>query len=182
MHLDTWSWASGPRHGATTAHALQYIDFAARNGFRGVLVEGWNQGWDGDWFANGESFSFTRVYPDFDLKAVTDYARSKGVRIIGHHETSANIANYEAQLPAALDLYQRLGIDAVKTGYVADAGGVKARGDDGRIHFELHDGQVMSRHHLKVVEEAARRHIAVVAHEPDQGHGTAAHLPQLGVP
>lgn len=171
MHLDTWSWASGPKHGATTEHARQYIDFAARNGFRGVLIEGWNEGWDGDWFANGETFSFTRAYPDFDIKAVTDYARSKGVHLIGHHETSANIAHYEPQLGAALDLYQRLGVDVVKTGYVADAGGVKARGADGVIRFEWHDGQVMSRHHLKVVEEAARRHIAVLPHEPIKDTG-----------
>ena len=92
------------------------------------MIEGWNEGWDGDWFANGEAFSFTRPYPDFDLKAVTDYARQKGVHLIGHHETSANIANYEAQLGDALDLYARLGVDSVKTGYVADAGGVKTMG------------------------------------------------------
>jgi alpha-glucosidase len=171
MHLGISTWASGPHHGATTANAKRYIDFAAKNGFRGVLVEGWNEGWDGDWFANGESFSFTKAYPDFDLKAVTDYARRKGVHLIGHHETSANIANYELQLPAALDLYARLGVDSVKTGYVADAGGVKARGDDGEIHFEWHDGQVMSRHHLYVVTEAAKRHIAVVAHEPIKDTG-----------
>ncbi len=171
MHLDTWSWASGPNHGATTARAKTYIDFAARNGFRGVLIEGWNTGWDGDWFANGESFSFTQPYPDFDLAAVAAYARKKGVHLVGHHETSANIANYEAQLGAALDLYARLGIDSVKTGYVADAGGVKALGADGRIHFEWHDGQLMSRHHLHVVTEAAKRHIAVNAHEPIKDTG-----------
>jgi alpha-glucosidase len=171
MHLGVSSWSSGPKHGATTANAKRYIDFAARNGFRGVLVEGWNEGWDGDWFANGESFSFTKPYPDFDLKAVTDYARAKGVHLIGHHETSANIANYERQLDDALDLYARLGVDSVKTGYVADAGGVKALGADGRIHYEWHDGQVMSRHHLKVVTEAAKRHIAIDTHEPIKDTG-----------
>lgn len=164
MHLGVWSWASGPQHGATTANTRRYIDFAAQNGFRGVLVEGWNVGWDGDWFANGGTFSFTQPYPDFDLEGLAEYAKRKGVHLIGHHETSANIAHYEQQLEAGLDLYQRLGIDSVKTGYVADAGGVQALGDDGRIHFEWHDGQVMSRHHLKVVTEAAKRHIAVVAH------------------
>ena len=171
MHLDTASWASGPKHGATTQNARRYIDFAAKNGFRGVLVEGWNEGWDGDWFANGSTFSFTKPYPDFDLAAVAAYARSKGVHLIGHHETSGNIAHYEPQLPAALDLYAKLGIDSVKTGYVADAGGIQAMGEDGRIHFEWHDGQVMSRHHLKVVTEAAQRHIAVVAHEPIKDTG-----------
>ncbi|MGH8315824.1 MAG: glycoside hydrolase family 97 N-terminal domain-containing protein, partial [Steroidobacterales bacterium] len=128
MHLDTWSWNSGPKHGATTAHAKQYIDFAAKNGFGGVLIEGWNIGWDGDWFANGETFSFTQPYPDFDLPGVAAYARKKGVMIIGHHETSANVAHYEAQLDAAFDLDEKLGIHGVKTGYVADAGGMKALG------------------------------------------------------
>jgi alpha-glucosidase len=171
MHLSTSTWASGPQHGATTANTRRYIDFAAQNGFRGVLVEGWNVGWDGDWFANGETFSFTQPYPDFDLEGLAEYAKRKGVHLIGHHETSANIAHYERQLEAGLDLYQRLGIDSVKTGYVADAGGVKALGEDGRIRFEWHDGQIMSRHHLKVVTEAAKRHIAVVAHEPIKDTG-----------
>ncbi len=171
MHLGEATWSSGPHHGATTANARRYIDFAARNGFRGVLIEGWNEGWDADWFADGESFSFTRPYPDFDLPAVAAYARRKGVHLIGHHETSGNIAHYEPQLAAALDLYQRLGVDSVKTGYVADAGGIKALGEDGRIHFEWHDGQVMSRHHLLVVTEAAKRHIAVIAHEPIKDTG-----------
>ena len=89
MHIGTATWASGPLHGATTASTKRYIDFAASNGFRGVLVEGWNEGWDGDWFANGDSFSFTKPYPDFDLEAVAAYAKRKGVRLIGHHETSA---------------------------------------------------------------------------------------------
>jgi alpha-glucosidase len=171
MHLGTSTWASGPQHGATTRNTKRYIDFAAKNGFRGVLVEGWNQGWDADWFGNGESFSFTQPYPDFDLAGLAEYAKRKGVRLIGHHETSANIAHYEQQLSAGLDLYQKLGIDSVKTGYVADAGGVQALGEDGKIHFEWHDGQVMVRHHLKVVEEAAKRHIAIVAHEPIKDTG-----------
>jgi alpha-glucosidase len=171
MHLDVATWASGPRHGATTQNTKRYIDFAAKNGFKGVLVEGWNKGWDGDWFANGEDFSFTEPYPDFDIEALTAYGKKKGVRLVGHHETSANIAHYEKQLAAGLDLYEKLGIDVVKTGYVADAGGVRSLGEDGKIHYEWHDGQVMARHHLKVVTEAAKRHIAVVAHEPIKDTG-----------
>jgi alpha-glucosidase len=171
MHLDKSTWGSGPRHGATTENARRYIDFAAKNGFRGVLIEGWNKGWDGNWFATGDTFSFTEAYPDFDLEAVTAYAKSKGVRLIGHHETGGNIANYEPQMEAAFDLYERLGVDAVKTGYVADAGGIQAMGADGRIHFEWHDGQVMARHHLKVVTEAAKHHIAINAHEPIKDTG-----------
>jgi alpha-glucosidase len=171
MHLGTQSWEAGPRHGATTANTRRLIDFAAKHGFRGVLVEGWNRGWEGDWFANGDSFRFTEPYPDFDLEQVAAYAKAKGVRLIGHHETAANVANYEAQLGAALDLYARLGIDSVKTGYVADAGGVKVKGADGRFDFEWHDGQVMSRHHLKVVTEAAQRRISINPHEPIKDTG-----------
>ncbi len=171
LHLDTESWASGPKHGATTENAKRYIDFAVENGFRGVLIEGWNEGWDGDWFADGGAFSFTKPYPDFDLAAVAAYARERGVRLVGHHETSGFIAHYEDQLEDALDLYARLGIDSVKTGYVADAGGIKTRGADGAIRYEWHDGQVMSRHHLKVVTEAAKRHIMVNPHEPIKDTG-----------
>ena len=171
MHLDSQSWASGTKHGATTANAFKTIDFAAANGLTGVLIEGWNLGWDGDWFADGKDFSFTQAYPDFDLPKIAAYAKSKGVHLIGHHETSANIAHYEAQMDAAFDLYAKLGIDAVKTGYVSDAGGMQARGADGKTAFEWHEGQASSVHHLKVVTEAAKRHIAINAHEPIKDTG-----------
>ncbi len=171
MHLDTQSWASGAKHGATTAYTRKMIDFAAKHGFRGVLVEGWNKGWDGDWFATGDEFSFTEPYPDYDLKGLAAYGKRKGVHLIGHHETSANIANYERQLSPALDLAREMNMEAIKTGYVADAGGVQALDADGRKVFEWHEGQVMSRHHLKVVEEAAKRHIAINPHEPIKDTG-----------
>ncbi|ALL12944.1 glycoside hydrolase family 97 protein [Caulobacter henricii] len=171
MHLDKKTWASGPKHGATTENALKHIDFAARHGLGGVLVEGWNVGWDGDWFGNGQDFSFTQPYPDFDLKRVTDYARDKGVVLIGHHETSANAAHYESQMEAGFDLYKKLGVTAVKTGYVADAGQAKVMGLDGKVHFAWHEGQDMARHHLKVVTEAAERQIAINAHEPIKDTG-----------
>ena len=167
-----WSWAEGPNHGATTARTKQYIDFAAKNGFGGVLVEGWNKGWNGNWFGHGDDFSFTEATPDFDLKAVTDYARKKGVTLIGHHETGGNIAHYEAQLEDAMALYEKLGVKAVKTGYVADAGGIIAPGaTPGTTAMEWHDGQRQVEHHLKVVEVAARHHIAVNAHEPVKDTG-----------
>jgi alpha-glucosidase len=171
MHLDRKTWNSGPKHGATTEYTKRMIDFAAKNGFGGVLVEGWNKGWDSDWFGQGDAFSFTEPYPDFDIAELARYAKSKGVGLIGHHETAGNIANYEKQLGPALDLYQRLGIHAVKTGYVADAGGIQALGPDGKIHFEWHEGQVMVNHHLKVVTAAAKRHIAVNPHEPVKDTG-----------
>lgn len=171
MHLDTQSWASGPKHGATTAYTKKMIDFAAKHGFRGVLVEGWNKGWDGDWFATGDDFSFTEPYPDYDVKSLAAYGKRKGVRIMGHHETSANIANYERQLGDALDFARDMNMEAIKTGYVADAGGVQALDANGRKVFEWHEGQVMSRHHLKVVEEAAKRRIAINPHEPIKDTG-----------
>jgi alpha-glucosidase len=171
MHLGSHTWASGAKHGATTKETKRYIDFAAANGFRGVLVEGWNRGWDGNWFANGAEFSFTEAYPDFDIEALAAYAKKKGVHLVGHHETGGDIATYEKQLGPALDLYQRLGIDSVKTGYVADAGGIRTVGPDGKVHYEWHDGQVQSRHHLRVVQEAAKRHIAVNPHEPIKDTG-----------
>ena len=171
MHLDKESWGPGPKHGANTANVKRYIDFAAQHGFRGVLVEGWNEGWNDDWFANGKDFSFTRSYPDFDIEELARYGRAKGVRLVGHHETAGNIAVYEPQLDAAFDLYERLGIDAVKTGYVADMGGIQATGPDGKVRFEWHEGQRMAQHHLKVVTEAAERKIAINPHEPIKDTG-----------
>lgn len=171
MHQNLSTWGSGDKHGATTANALKHIDFAAKHGFGGVLVEGWNQGWDGDWVANGDKFSFTQPYPDFDLERITAYAKSKGVQLIGHHETSANAANYESQLPAALDLYARLGVGAVKTGYVSDAAQARVPGADGVVRFGWHEGQDMVRHHMKVVQEAAKRRIAINPHEPVKDTG-----------
>ncbi len=171
MHLDKSSWATGARHGATTANAKRHIDFAAEHGIRGVLIEGWNVGWDGDWFGNGNNFDFTRATPDFDLQEVTAYAKRKSVHIVGHHETGGAVSHYEKQLGAALDLYRDLGIDVIKTGYVADAGQAERNDGDGVVRREWHDGQWMSRHHLRVVTEAAKRQIAINPHEPIKDTG-----------
>jgi alpha-glucosidase len=172
MHLGTYSWSTGPKHGATTENAKRYIDFAAAHGFRGVLIEGWNKGWDGDWFGHGDAFSFTQPTADFDLVGVTDYARKKGVHLVGHNETGGNIAVYEPQLEDAMALYEKLGIDSVKSGYVADAGGIIAPGDKpGETRMEWHDGQRMSVHHLNVVKIAAKYHIAINPHEPIKDTG-----------
>jgi alpha-glucosidase len=171
MHLKKKTWGSGPDHGATTAETKRYIDFAAANGFTGVLVEGWNVGWDGDWFHNGKQFRFTEPYPDFDLKAVTDYARRKGVRLVGHHETAADLGNYEPQMAAAFDLYESVGVRQVKTGYVADAGDIRRFDANGVELHEWHDGQFTVSHHLRVLQEAARRKISINAHEPVKDTG-----------
>lgn len=171
MHLDETTWNSGERHGATTENAMRHIDFAAEHGFRGVLIEGWNVGWDGTWFGNGREFSFTEAYPDFDIEALAAYAAKRGVRIIGHHETGGNIDVYERQLEDAMSFYERLGIGMVKSGYVADAGGIIAPDGEGGEVFVWHDGQEMVNHHLRAVEEAAEHHIAVNPHEPVKDTG-----------
>ncbi|QNR98267.1 glycoside hydrolase family 97 protein [Stenotrophomonas sp. 169] len=172
MHLDEESWATGPRHAATTAKTKKVIDFAAANGFRGVLVEGWNPGWDGNWVGNGYDFDFTRATPDFDIEALSAYGAKKGVHLVGHHETGCAIEHYEDQLGAALDLYARLGVDSFKTGYVCDDGQVDRRNPaGGPLLREWHDGQFMARHHLKVVQEAAARRLSVNPHEPIKDTG-----------
>lgn len=171
MHIRDRTWGNDGIHGANNADVIRHIDFAAEHGFAGVLVEGWNTGWDGDWFNNGAVFSFTETYPDFDLPMLARYAADKGVKIIGHHETSGNIANYEAQMEAAFDLYEQHGIREVKTGYVADAGDIVRYDDNGILRREWHDSQFMVDHHLRVVREAAKRRIAINAHEPVKDTG-----------
>lgn len=169
MHIGTESWSSGPKHGATTANAKRYIDFAAANGFGGVLVEGWNTGWDGDWIQNRNAFSFTEAYPDYDLAGVAAYARQKGVRLIVHNETSGGIENYERQLDSAFALYRSLGVDAIKTGYVTDLVG------DGHSHYS----QYMVRHYRHVIGMAARYGIMVDVHEPMHDTGERRTFPNM---
>ena len=169
MHIGTMTWGSGLKHGATTENAKRYVDFAAANGFEGVLVEGWNRGWDGDWLANGDVFSFTEAYPDFDLGAVAAYASERGVELIGHNETSMGIENYERQLEDGFALYESLGMSAVKTGYVGD------RTREGHAHH----GQYMVRHWRKVIEAAARHGIMLDVHEPINDTGERRTYPNM---
>ncbi|MES2445146.1 MAG: glycoside hydrolase family 97 protein [Pseudomonadota bacterium] len=164
MHLDKATWNTGPKHGATTANVKRYIDFAAANGFSGVLVEGWNVGWDGNWFANGNDFDFARPTPDFDMAALSAYAKKKGVRLIGHHETGGSTTHYEQQLDKAFAFAQANGEHVVKTGYVTDASQLE-RVEGGRQLREWHDGQYASNHHLKVVTTAFRYQVAIDTHE-----------------
>ena len=171
MHLNKGSWNAGPRHAANTANTKRYIDFAAKNGFRGVLVEGWNQGWESDWGHGGADFSFTRSYPDFDLPGLAAYAKSKGVRLIGHHETGANVPAYERQMDAAYKLYARHGVDSIKSGYVHEAGSALLPGRDGKPRFGHYDSQDGVRHFVKAVTEAAKYRIAIDTHEPVKDTG-----------
>lgn len=150
------------KHGATTENTKRYIDFAAKHGFDGVLVEGWNVGWE-DWFGNWkeEVFDFVTPYPDFDIEEVHRYAKEKGVAMIMHHETSASVSNYERRLDRAFALMKKYEYPAVKTGYV---GRIIPRG-------EWHDGQSMVNHFNYVVERAAEHHIMVNSHESHRPTG-----------
>ncbi|WP_317039586.1 glycoside hydrolase family 97 protein [Prevotella sp. khp7] len=169
MHMNDYTWAQGPKHGATTEMTRRYIDFAAQHGFRGVLVEGWNEGWDGDWTRIGNHFKFTKPYPDYDLEGLCRYAASKGVRLIAHNETGGSATNYEQQLDAAFALYQRLGINSVKTGYVNMM-------LDGK---ETQHSQYGIRHYRKVVETAAKYHLMIVNHEGAMPTGLRRTYPNL---
>jgi alpha-glucosidase len=169
MHIGTMTWSSGPKHGATTENAKRYIDFAAANGIGGVLVEGWNVGWDGDWIQNRNAFSFTQNYPDYDLRAVAAYARRKGVKLIIHNETSGGIDNYERQMDSAFALYHSLGLDAIKSGYVTD---LTSEGHS-------HHSQYMVRHYRRVIETAAKYGIMLDVHEPIHDTGERRTYPNM---
>lgn len=169
MHMGKYTWGQGPKHGATTENTIRYIDFASKHGFSGVLVEGWNVGWDGDWPNNGDKFNFTKEYPDFDLEKITRYAAQNNVKLIGHHETGGSTINYENQLDSAFALYQRNGVNCVKTGYVNPLLDKKER----------NTGQYGVRHYRKVIETAAKYHIMIDNHEPVMPTGLQRTWPNL---
>lgn len=173
LHLEKSSWKSGPTHGATTANTKKYIDFAAKHGFAGVLVEGWNEGWDGEWWkpGGGNAFNFSKPYPDFDIKEVSRYAKEKGVYIIGHHETGAAIENYEHQMKDAFNFLSTHGMKAVKTGYV-ETGEELTNG-------LYHHGQYYVNHAQRVIDLAAEHKIAVVAHETVKDTGERRTYPNI---
>lgn len=171
MHVNEKTWGSGKKHGATTAETKRYIDFATTYGFDGVLVEGWNIGWDGSWFHNGDVFSFTEAYNDFDLPVLAQYAQDKGVKLVGHHETSGSVTNYRNQMQDAYDLYEQMGVAQIKTGYVADGGRIKRVDGNGNVRHEWHDGQFMAGEYLHSITEAAKRKISINTHEPIKDTG-----------
>lgn len=158
------------KHGATTANVKRHIDFAAKHGFDGVLVEGWNIGWE-DWFGNSKDyvFDFVTPYPDFNLSEVRDYAKSKGVKMIMHHETSSSVRNYERHLDTAYKFMKANGYDAVKSGYVGD---ILPRGEN-------HYSQWLVNHYQYALEKAAEYKIMVNAHEAVRPTGIARTYPNL---
>lgn len=172
LHLDKGTWKQGPNHGATTANTKRYIDFASKYGFDGVLVEGWNEGWDGEWWnKGGNDFNFTKAYPDFDVKELSRYAKEKGVYIIGHHETGAATDNYESQLEDAYQFLEDYGMKTVKTGYV-ETGEILMNG-------QYHHGQYFVEHQQKVIDVAAKHKVMVVAHETIKDTGERRTYPNF---
>lgn len=169
MHLGKSTWFIGPKHGATTVNAKHYIDFASKYGFNGVLVEGWNLGWESAWWKGEGNFNFTTPYPDFDIAEVVRYGKEKDVSLIGHNETAADIDNYESQLDSAFTYYEKLGVHYVKTGYV----GTRAN------KTEWHHGQYMVRHYRKVVQPAAEHKIMLDVHEPIKDTGIRRTYPNM---
>lgn len=171
MHTGRLTWEPGPHLGATTQRAFEYIDWAAANGIDGVLIEGWNVGWDvPEWWINGNSrFILDEPQPAFDMDSVAAYARSRNVNIIGHHETGAQVRDYLNQLPRALDYYERYGIHAIKLGYVG------TRLDE----TEWPDGQYAVESFHFAAREAAAHQMAVFPHEPIKATGVHRTLPNI---
>ncbi len=169
IHMGKYTWAQGPKHGATTENTEYYMDFAAKNGFSGVLVEGWNNGWDFDWVKHGDQISFTEAYPDFNLEEICKYGASKNVKLIGHNETGGATKNYEKQMDDAFKQYQKVGVHIVKTGYVNPK-------LDGK---EYHSSQYGVRHFRKVVETAAKYQIVIDNHESVMPTGIQRTYPNL---
>lgn len=158
------------RHGANNANVRRYIDFAADNGMDQLLIEGWNIGWE-DWFGKEKDyvFDFVTPYPDFDLAALNEYAHSKGIKLMMHHETSGSIPNYERHMDAAYDLMNKYGYDAVKSGYV---GNILPKGEN-------HYSQWANNHYLNAVKKAADKHIMVNGHEAVRPTGLARTYPNM---
>ncbi|WP_430824924.1 glycoside hydrolase family 97 protein [Carboxylicivirga sp. N1Y90] len=167
MHIGTETWVEGDRHGATTENSKRYIDFAAENNIGGVVIEGWNSGWD-KWGAK-DAFDHVSSASDYNLEEVAAYAKTNNVDLIMHHETGGDAEGYEKLMVPAFELCQKLGIRALKTGY---AGGIYPRG-------EHHHGQYMVRHYQKVVETAAKYGIMINAHEPIKATGKRRTWPNM---
>lgn len=169
MHMEKYTWYKGPKHGATTENTKRYIDFASKHNFSGILVEGWNKGWENDWTKEGDKFSFTEAYDDFNIDEITKYAGMKNVKLVGHNETGGATINYECQLDSAFAFYQKYGVNVVKTGYVSPL-------LDGK---EMHSSQYGVRHYRKVIETAAKYHIMIDNHEPAMPTGLQRTWPNL---
>jgi len=172
MFTGEWTWAPGARHGATTEHAKTYIDACQKLGLDGLLMEGWNNGWEGDWLKNGDTTDFLHPMPDLDLDAVADYTKDHHISLVGHHETVGFIDNYESQLEKAYQYYSDLGIKYIKPGYAGSMMTINGR-------REYHHSQLGVKHYQKALELAAKYHICLDVHEPIKGTGIERTYPNL---
>ena len=172
MYVGEWTWAPGERHGATTDHAMQYIDSCKNLGISALLVEGWNDGWEGDWLENGVNNKFMESTPDFDMKIVTDYGHANGVELIGHHETVGFIDNYEEQLEDSYKFLKNYGIRYIKSGYAGSKMTINGR-------REFHHSQLGVLHYQRALELAAKYHIMLDVHEPIKSTGIERTWPNL---
>ncbi|MBL4826942.1 MAG: glycoside hydrolase family 97 protein, partial [Spongiibacteraceae bacterium] len=179
MHRSVKTWGSGPAHGATTENTLRHIDFAAKYGFTGVLVEGWNVGWDGNWTKNRWQFKYDTAYPDFDLEYLVHYAKERGVGLVLQNETAGGVVNYSQNFATAFKRYKELGILGVKTGHVAEGQDVDVMGADGEVAKEWHHGQAMVNYFRDVVEAAADNELMIIAHEPIKDTGIRRTYPNM---
>ncbi|TRX60157.1 glycoside hydrolase family 97 protein [Fulvivirga sp. M361] len=167
LHQGVETWTMGPEHGATTENMKKHIDFAAKHNIKGVMAEGWNQGWE-NW-GKANVFDFITPYADYDLKEVVAYANEKGVSLISHHETGGNVTSYESNLQKAFDQLEKFGIHALKTGY---AGPIQPEG-------HVHHNQYMVRHYRRVLEVAAQHKVMINAHEPIKPTGIERTMPNM---
>jgi alpha-glucosidase len=172
MFVGEWTWASGERHGATTEHSFQYIDACKKFGIPALLVEGWNDAWEGDWLENGAHNKFMEPYPDFDIEAVAKYAKKNGIDLVGHHETVGFIDNYEKQLPAAYEYLKDFDVRYIKSGYAGSMMDINGK-------REYHHSQLGVRHYQKVLEMAAKYKIMLNIHEPIKSTGIERTWPNL---
>lgn len=172
MFVGEWTWAPGERHGATTEHTIEYIDACNKLGIDGLLVEGWNDGWEGDWLQNGDSTNFLKPMDDFQIDTVTEYAKQHGVQLIGHHETVGYVDNYEKQLERAYQLYTKYGVHYIKPGYAGTRMTIGGR-------KEYHYSQAGVNHYQKALELAAKYQVMLDVHEPIKGTGIERTWPNL---
>jgi len=170
MHIGKYTFWESPTHGASTQISREHIDYCKKFGIDHLLIEGWNKGWTPAWYENAmHMFSFTESTPDFDLKAVTDYAKENGVKLIGYHETGSNIVNYRKQIDAGMALYQSMGVNDIKIGQVGSRLNMK----------EWHHGQFGVRYYREVLEKAAHYKLAVNFHEPIKDTGERRTYPNM---
>ncbi len=176
------TWWESKYHGAKTEKVKNYLDFASKHNFDGLLVEGWNKGWYPDWCCRGDGipFSFTETFDDFDIDFLSNYGLERNISLIGHHETGGQIQSYENQMEDAFKMYNKYGIKNIKTGYVNDVSkNIKIYDENGEISKEWHHGQYMVNHFQKVIDVAAKYKLMIKTHEPIKDTGLRRTFPNF---